>query len=104
MIPAPKPGEVFGGVQAVPEELLAAEELIIRVLDPAQDLVREVVQVLEDREPGHQPGGERRLAGSVAVDRAEALFEEAPVDRAPSFASGCCRSTSWSSRARNRSV
>jgi hypothetical protein len=40
------------------------------------------VQVLEDTKPRHQPGGERRLAGSVAVDLAEALFEKAPVDRA----------------------
>jgi hypothetical protein len=37
--------------QFVLEELLTAEELIIRVLDPAlaQDLVGEVVGVLEDR-------------------------------------------------------
>ncbi len=39
--------------QSVLEELLAAEQLIIRVLDPAlaQNLVGEVVHMLEDRQP-----------------------------------------------------
>ena len=40
------------------------------------------MQVLEDAKPRHQPGGERRLTGPVAVDLAEALFEEAPINRA----------------------
>ncbi len=52
------------------EELLPAEELVIGVLDPAlaQDLVGEVVGVLEDREPRHQPRRQRRTAGPVRVD------------------------------------
>ena len=42
--------------QAVLEELLAAEELVIGVLYPAlaQDLIGEVVGVLEDRQSRHQ--------------------------------------------------
>jgi hypothetical protein len=41
--------------QPMLEELLAAEELVIGVLDPtfAQHLVGEVVGVLEDRQPRH---------------------------------------------------
>ena len=43
--------------QAVLEELLAAEELVIGVLHPAlaQHFIGEVVGVLEDRKPRHQP-------------------------------------------------
>ena len=69
--------------QLVPEELLAAEELIIGVLDPAraQILVGEIVHVLEDRQPRHQPRRQRRVSGLVGIDRAEPLLEKAPVDR-----------------------
>ena len=69
--------------QLVPEELLAAEELEIRVLDPAlaELLVGQVVRVLEDRQPRHQPRRQRRLAGLVRIDRAEPLLQKAPVDR-----------------------
>src|SRR5438477_2469538 len=65
------------------EELLAAEELVIGVLDPAlaQHLVGEVVGVLEDRKPRHQPRRQWRPAGLVLVDRSEFLLEEGPVDR-----------------------
>jgi hypothetical protein len=69
--------------QRVPEELLAAEQLEIRVLEPAlaQHLVGDIVQVLEDRQARHQPRRQGRLTGTVAVDRPAALFEKAPVDR-----------------------
>src|SRR3954447_5324131 len=65
------------------EKLLAAEVLVIGVLDPAlaQHLVGEVVGVLEDRQPRHQSCRQRWLAGAVRVDRSELLFQKAPVDR-----------------------
>jgi hypothetical protein len=67
----------------VPEELLAAEILIIRVLDPpcAHHFVAEIEGVLENGEAGHQPGRQRWPAGAVGVRRAELLLQEAPVDR-----------------------
>ena len=66
------------------EELLAAEELVIGVLDPAlaQHLVGQVVRVLEDRQPRHQPRRQRRPAGVIGVNLAEPLFQKAPVHRA----------------------
>ena len=69
--------------QPVPEELLAAEVLVIRVFQPnlAHHLVAEVVGVLEDGEPRHQPRRQRRPAGAVLVDGAERRLQEAPVDR-----------------------
>ena len=65
------------------EELLAAEQLIIRVLDPARAkiLVGEIVHVLEDRQARHQPRRQRRVSGLVRIDRAEPPLEKAPVDR-----------------------
>jgi hypothetical protein len=50
--------------QAVLEKLLATEILVIRILDPqlARDLVAEVVGVLENGKPGHQPGRQGRLS------------------------------------------
>ena len=59
------------------------EQLIVRVLDPAraQILVGEIVHVLEDRKPRHQPRRQRRMSGLVGIDRAEPLLEKAPVDR-----------------------
>ena len=69
--------------QLVLEDLLAAEQLVIGVLDPAcaQILVGEIVHVLEDRKPRHQPRRQRRMADLVGIDRAEPLLEKAPVDR-----------------------
>ena len=69
--------------QPVLEKLLAAEVLVIRVLDPplAHHFVAEIVGVLENREPRHQPGRQRRPAGAVGVNRAELLFQKSPVDR-----------------------
>ena len=80
--------------QPVLEELLAAEVLEIRVLDPAlaQRLVGEVVHVLEDGKPRHQPRRQRRVPRLVRVDRSELLFQEAPVDRSASFTSAWSRS------------
>lgn len=64
------------------EKLLAAEILEIGVLDPAiaQALVRHVVHVLEDRQPGHQPRRQRRSPRLVFMDLAEAALEKTPVD------------------------
>jgi hypothetical protein len=69
--------------QFVLEELLTAEQLIIRVLKPAlaQDLVGEVMHVLEDGQAGHQPRRQRRASRTVRVDRPTPLLEKAPVDR-----------------------
>jgi hypothetical protein len=68
--------------QRVTEHHLAAEELEIRVLDPAcaQRLVGDVVHVLQDQKPDHQPGRQRRLAAPGPAHRAEALPDEVPVD------------------------
>ncbi len=59
------------------------EELVVGVLDPAraQILVREIMRVLEDRKPCHQPRRQRRMPGLVRIDRAEPFLEKAPVDR-----------------------
>jgi len=55
--------------QPVLEELLAAEVLVIGVLDPAlaQHLIGQVIAVLEDRQPRHQPCRQRRVAGIVGT-------------------------------------
>jgi hypothetical protein len=37
--------------------------------------------VLEDRQPGHQSRRQRRMAGIIRVDLAEAPFQEAPIHR-----------------------
>ncbi len=65
------------------KELLAAKVLEIRVLHPAltQRLVGQIVAVLEDGEPRHQPRRQRRVPWLVAIGRSELLFQEAPVDR-----------------------
>ena len=65
------------------EVLLAAEVLVIGVLDPtgAEHLVRQIVRVLQDSEAGHQPGRQRRLAGRVGVNLAEFAPDERPVDQ-----------------------
>jgi hypothetical protein len=68
--------------QCVAKEFFAAEQLVIGVLQPAlaQYFVREVMHVLEDGEPRHQSGRQRRAAQVVGVGRAETLLEEAPID------------------------
>src|SRR5450432_2954542 len=69
--------------QPMLEKLLAAEVLVIGVLDPAfaQRLIRQVIGVLEDGQPGHQSGRQRRMAGIIRVDLPEATFQEAPIHR-----------------------
>src|SRR5215471_12939746 len=59
-----------------------AEVLEIWVLYPsvAQRLVGEVVHVLEDQQPGHQPRRQRRLPGSHPTHRAEASRQKVPID------------------------
>ena len=66
------------------KELLAAEQLKIRVLDPAlaQSLVRQVMHRLEDRQARHEPGRQRRMTGLVRMDRPEPLLEKPSVDGA----------------------
>jgi len=52
-------------------------QLIIGVLDPAlaQHLVREIVHVLEDREPCYQPGRQRRTARNILIHRTDNVFD-----------------------------
>ena len=54
--------------QLVLEELLSAEQLVIGILDPAraQILVGEIMHVLENREPRHQPRWQRPGFGREA--------------------------------------
>jgi hypothetical protein len=80
--------------QPVLEELLAAEVLVIGVFHPAlaQHLVGEVIRVLEDGQPRHQSRRQRRLAGAVRVDLAEAPLQASRKPQStvrPSDASGC---------------
>src|SRR5499426_2377083 len=61
---------------------LPTEVLEIRVLHPslAQRLVGEVVHMLENEQPGHQPRRQRRLPGSHPTHRAEASRQKVPID------------------------
>ena len=67
------------------EKLLAAEVLLVGVLDPAltQHLVGEVGGVLEDRQPRHQSRRQWRAARIIRVDRPKLPFQELPIHRAP---------------------
>ena len=69
--------------QLVLEEFLTTEQLIICILQPAlaQPLVGEIVHVLEDRDPSHEPRRQWRMARTIGVHRTEAPLEKAPVDR-----------------------
>jgi hypothetical protein len=62
-----RPARQRGAVEHQPmlEEILAAEELKIRILNltVAQHLVGQVVHLLEDGEPRHQPRRQWRAAG-----------------------------------------
>ena len=80
--------------QPVLEELLAAEELVIGVLDPAlaQHLVGEVIGVLEDGQPRHQSRRQRRAAGIIRVDLAERPSRNPQSTVRASATSGCFRS------------
>src|SRR5215471_15606667 len=68
--------------QLVPEHHFPTEVLEIRVLHPslAQRLVGEVVHMLENEQPGHQPRRQRRLPGSHPTHRAEASRQKVPID------------------------
>src|SRR5438132_796966 len=68
--------------QLVPEHHFPAEVLEIRVLYPslAQRLVGEVVHVLEDQQPSHQPRRQWRLPRSHATYRTEASRQKIPID------------------------
>ena len=95
--------------QLLPEDLLAAKQLARGSRPRARQIfVRQVVHVLEDRKPRHQPRRQRQMAGPVGVDRAEPLFEKAPVDRSAELgdrvtqARRCGRAGARSSVRRNR--
>src|SRR5258707_14772002 len=66
----------------MPEHHFAAEILEIRVLYPpvAQRLVREIVHMFEDEQPGHQPCWQWRLARAYATYRAETLHQKNPIN------------------------
>ena len=68
--------------QIVPEHHFPAEILEIRVLHPtvAQQLVGQVVHVLDDEQPGHQPRRQRRMPWPRATDRPKATREKIPID------------------------
>jgi len=64
------------------ENLLAAELLIVRVLDPpcVQLLVRQGMHMLEDQQTRHQPDRQRRVAVGRSVDFAQPAIEKPPID------------------------
>src|SRR5258705_4803457 len=66
----------------MPEHHFAAEILEIRVLYPpvAQRLVREIVHMFEDEQPGHQPCWQWRVPRPYATYRAEALRQKIPIN------------------------
>src|SRR5258705_12191922 len=66
----------------MPEHHFAAEILEIRVLYPpvAQRLVREIVHMFEDEQPGHQPCWQWRLPRAYATYPAEALRQKIPIN------------------------
>jgi hypothetical protein len=43
-------------------------------------LITEIISMFEDRQPSHQPGRERRLAGPVGINVAEGVLEKRPID------------------------
>src|SRR5260221_1766102 len=66
----------------MPKHHFAAEILEIRVLYPpvAQRLVREIVHMFEDEQPGHQPCWQWRLPRPYATYRAETLPQKIPIN------------------------
>jgi hypothetical protein len=64
---------------------------------------RQVVHVLQNREPRHQPRHEQRSAGPALIDRPETSLENAQSIFPVGTTSGWPSSMIWSSRARNRS-
>src|SRR5258708_10269627 len=43
--------------------------------------VAEIIALLENRQPRHQPGRQRRPAGAIGIYRTELLLQKPPVDR-----------------------
>ena len=78
------PARHRGAIEDEPvlEELLAAEILKIRVLGPdlAKALVRQVLAVLQDVKPRHQPRRQRRTARPIRINRPKGLLEKSPID------------------------
>ena len=70
--------------QPVTETQFAAEELVIRVLQPAraQHLVREVVHVLEDQQSRYQPRRQWRAAVTRRAHAGKPAVEKLPIDLA----------------------
>jgi hypothetical protein len=71
----------------VAEEFLAAEVLVIRVLQPAvaQAFIRKIVHMLKNSQTRHQSGRQWRPARQVGVNRSHPLVEEVPINRARQF-------------------
>ncbi|MGF6430983.1 hypothetical protein AB7M47_008101 [Bradyrhizobium elkanii] len=69
--------------QPVAEAQLAAEVLIIGVLDPAaaQHLIREIVHVLQDEQAGDKPRRQARLPWAGLAHRTKAVIQKLPVDQ-----------------------
>ena len=69
--------------QPVAEAQLAAEVLVIGVLDPAsaQHLIREIVHVLEDEQAGDKPRRQSRLPRTGLANRTKAVIQKLPVDQ-----------------------
>jgi hypothetical protein len=70
--------------QLMAEAQFAAEELVIRVLQPAraQHFVRQVVHVLENEQPRHQPCRQPGLPRTWRAHAGKALIEKPPIDLA----------------------
>jgi hypothetical protein len=75
----------------VAEVQFTAEELVIRVLQPAraQNLVRQIVHVLQDEQPRHQPGRQAGLPGPAAH-----MLAKRP-SRNPQSISRASRTSGW---------
>jgi len=67
----------------VAEAQLAAEVLVIGVLDPAgaQHLIREIVHVLQDEQAGDKPRRQARLPRTGLAHRTKAVIQKPPVDQ-----------------------
>jgi len=68
--------------QFVTEAQFPAEELVIRVLQPAraQHFVRQIVHVLQDQQPRHQSGRQSRLSLARRAYAGKAPVEKTPID------------------------
>jgi hypothetical protein len=69
--------------QPVAEAQLAAEVLVIGVLDPAgaQHLIREIVHVLQDEQAGDKPRRQARLPRTGLAHRTKAVIQKLPVNQ-----------------------